>query len=239
MQLDKTISIDTPEGVTIDLTLAGLGSRFIAQLLDTLIKGGALLALLALSAAVNANGTATQALLVMLVFAAFFIYDIVFETIWAGRTPGKRATGIRVVTQDGGPAGFFRSAVRNLLRAVDVLPGPYAVGALSILLTRRDQRLGDVAAGTLVVRERTARLDVPLPSSLTVVVPPGFDATAIGDDHLSLARQFLARRSGLADQTRHRLAFQVAAVLRPLVGPSGATLSDEHLIEAVVVAKER
>jgi uncharacterized RDD family membrane protein YckC len=85
-------------------------------------------------------------------FALTFGYDVLFETLAAGRTSGKRLAGLRVVTALGGPVTFHVSAIRNLLRAIDFLPGAYVVGAAVILIGRRNQRLGDVAAGTLVIR---------------------------------------------------------------------------------------
>ncbi len=239
MKFEDTTQIDTPEGLALELTLAGLGSRCIGQLVDWVVKGFAILAIAALISAVGGSGFLLQAILILSTFGALFVYDIVFEMLWAGRTIGKRAASIRVVAADGGPVGFFRSAVRNLMRIIDILPGPYGIGSISVLTTEKNQRLGDLAAGTLVVRERSVTAQTDLPQAVARELPAGFDVTAVTDDHLTLARQFLARRSGLDHKRRRELADEVAATLRPLVGPSGAGLDPEALIESVVVAKQR
>ena len=103
------------------------------------------------------------ALVVLLVFAIGWGYFIFFELIWNGQTPGKRAVGIRVLTVRGEPVTLVHSLVRNLLRLIDALPSAYMVGIISILVTSRSQRLGDLAAGTIVVRERSAEFPRPLP----------------------------------------------------------------------------
>ena len=239
MQFEDTTRIDTPEGISLELILAGLGSRFIAQLIDVIVKVVALLAILWVAPAVDGSGTAATIGVSVGVFAAFFIYDIVLETLWSGRTIGKNAAGIRVVTVGGGEIGFFKSAVRNLLRVVDILPGPYGVGMLFVIFTKRNQRLGDLAGGTLVVRDRSARepgTSVRLPDR---ELPAGFDATAVTEEHAALARHYLARRIDLDPLRRRQLAEEVASKLRPLVGPTGQSMTAEGLIEAVVVAKDR
>jgi len=239
VQFEDTTRIDTPEGISLEIALAGLGSRFIAQALDGLVKGGAVLGLSLIVAAFGGSGVALQAIVAVGVFISFFVYDIVFETFWSGRTIGKRATGLRVVSVDGGPVGFFSSAVRNLLRIVDVLPGPYGVASIVILGTKRNQRLGDLAAGTLVVRERSQTPDFGRSRVGFRSLPAGFDVTGLTDEHLTLARQYVARREDLDPDRRRQLAEQVAGTIRPLVGPTGDGLSAEALIESVVVAKDR
>ena len=167
MQYEDRLSIPTPEGVDLELTLAGVGSRFVAGLLDQVVQWSVIIALMVLAGvlrdgdglggAEGAAATLAMAAFVVLVFAVQLLYDVSFETLASGRTPGKRWTGLRVVRLDGAPVGFVTSAVRNLLRIVDVLPGFYGVGLVAVLASRRNQRLGDMAAGTLVVRERGAR----------------------------------------------------------------------------------
>ncbi|HVW34689.1 MAG TPA: RDD family protein, partial [Acidimicrobiia bacterium] len=160
MTYDDRLAIPTPEGVELELVLAGLGSRLVATLVDYLIKTALLLALVFIGGAVagDESGGFGAAVFIVASFAVFFVYDVAFETLASGRTPGKRAAGLRVVRLAGEPVGFVASAVRNLLRLVDSLPGIYAVGAACVLFSRRNQRLGDMAAGTLVVRERRAAL---------------------------------------------------------------------------------
>ena len=157
MFYEDRISVATPEGVTLEVTLAGAGSRFAAGLIDQLLRTAVLLALVVLVGLLADRADTPGGILLALLFVALFlvqfVYDVLFETLAAGRTPGKRWTGLRVVKVGGGPVGFVASALRNILRIVDALPGFYLVGILCVLFTRNNQRLGDLAASTLVVRE--------------------------------------------------------------------------------------
>ncbi len=233
MELEDTTHVNTPEGVLLELTLAGLGTRMTAQIVDGLIKGGILLGALL----IVGFAEITPLLLLTLIPILFFGYELVFEAIWSGRTPGKRSSGIRVVRSDGGPITFTASVVRNLLRIVDQLPVGYGVGAVLVFTTNKNQRLGDLAAGTVVVRER--KLDEsPLRSGLDhVVVPAGFDATAVSQEQLALARSFQLRKSSLGHEPRRRIAGQIAAELRKSTVDPADTLTDEQLIEVVITVK--
>jgi uncharacterized RDD family membrane protein YckC len=156
------LNIDTPELVAIEMPLAGIGSRFIAILVDYLIWGSAfliffLLALIVIPAMnifgrISANWAIGIALLI--VFVMHWGYFALFEAFSNGRTPGKRVAKIRVIHQSGRGINFVESLARNLVRYVDSLPSFYAVGIVVIFLSRRNQRLGDMVAGTLVVRDR-------------------------------------------------------------------------------------
>ena len=114
------------------------------------------------------------ALLILAAFVLYYGYFAVFETMWSGQTPGKRAIGIRVIAASGRPLGAVDAILRNLLRIVDQMPGMYAVGLLAIFLTSRNQRLGDLAAGTVVVHDR------PIERRTCRTVPAGPRATARG-----------------------------------------------------------
>jgi uncharacterized RDD family membrane protein YckC len=228
---EDRISIATPEGVDVQLTLAGVGSRFIAAVIDQLIKwaiilaGGVGLALLGGSGPLGESDAAALAVasFFALVFLVQFTYDVLFEVLASGRTPGKRWTGLRVVRTTGAPVGFVTSAVRNLLRLVDALPAMYAVGIVAVLASSRNQRLGDMAAGTLVVRERRggrSRDAITVPTSRSWAPPPAWDVSAITPDELATVRRFLERRATLTLQSRARLANELALRLRPkVVGP--------------------
>jgi uncharacterized RDD family membrane protein YckC len=156
------LNIDTPELVDIEMPLAGIGSRFIAILVDYLIWGSAffvlfLLALIIIPALsifgrISANWAIGIALLI--VFVMHWGYFALFEAFGNGRTPGKRVAKIRVIHQSGRGINFVEALARNLVRYVDGLPSFYAVGIVVIFLSRRNQRLGDMVAGTLVVRDR-------------------------------------------------------------------------------------
>ena len=234
MQFEDTTTVDTPEGVQLELTLAGLGTRMTAQLTDWLIKGVASLLLLLI---VGRFDLASVVVLVSLTLVLFFGYELLFEVIWSGRTPGKRASGIRVVKSDGSPVTFTAVLVRSLLRVVDFLPTFYGVGAILVFTTRKNQRLGDLAAGTVVVRE-PKKSSSPVTTLLEdVSVPPGFDATRVTQEQLALARSFLLRRQSLGLDVRERLAGQIADELRAVVMDPSGGLADIRLIEVVVAAK--
>ena len=245
MFYEDRISVATPEGVTLEVTLAGVGSRFAAGLIDQLLRSVVLLALVILGGVVGDRGDTSAGLLLALLFVALFFvqfaYDVLFETLGAGRTPGKRWMGLRVVKAGGGPVGFVTSALRNILRIVDALPGFYVVGMLCVLFTRNNQRLGDLAAGTIVVRERTQRTAIqqPLPPSPSPVAEDGslWDVSAISAEEVATVRRFLDRRETLAPDARERLAHQMATRLGPKVVGPPRQWQPESFLEYLVAAK--
>ena len=161
-QISDQLNIDTPELVAIEMPLAGIGSRFIALLIDTLIWGAGLilLALLlwAFQPAVRAFSSLsyqwTIAVFTLAIFLLNWGYFTLFEAFSGGRTPGKRVARIRVIQKSGRAIGIFESMARNFIRYVDQIPFFYAVGVIAVFATRQHQRLGDLAAGTLVVLDR-------------------------------------------------------------------------------------
>ena len=239
MVFEDRLTIETPEGVPLELTLAGVGSRFASALLDYLIQAVILVALaLVLSYGGGFSpGTSTLAAAVWTVgfFAVFWGYDVGFEVLNSGRTPGKALSGLRVVRESGAPVTFGTSAVRNVLRIVDIIPGNYLVGMGSILATRRNQRLGDLAAGTLVVRE--ARKLPPEVLISPSVQAPAWDTSAIDRQELDAVASFLARRGELAAGARIQIAAELAGRLRPKVGGAIAGDGDEMFLERLVAAK--
>ena len=156
------LSIETPELVAIDMPVAGIGSRFVALLVDYLIWLVAIVALILIFNYVDPSLTHfskigekwAEAILTLIGFALYWGYFTLFEAFWNGRTPGKRLARIRVIQRSGRGIGLFEAMTRNLLRVVDQFPLVYAVGVITIFLTKQHQRLGDLAAGTLVVHER-------------------------------------------------------------------------------------
>jgi uncharacterized RDD family membrane protein YckC len=242
MEFEDRLTIATPEGVDLELTLAGVGSRFASALIDYLIQLLIILALaLILGVGIGVEPTSNgyaSAIWIVAAFLLFVGYDICFEVLASGRTPGKRLNGLRVVRENGAPVTFTASAVRNILRLVDILPGSYLVGIGSILLSSRNQRLGDHAGGTLVVRERK-----PLPAEPELrsyrrrVEPPAWDTSAIGTDELVAVRSFLARRDALTWDARQQLAGELAARLRPKVGGATAADAPELFLERLAAAK--
>lgn len=211
----------TPERVSFRLETAGLGSRFTAQLIDGLallaILAGLGLASAALGALFN-NGPLALLALVMVGFLTFWAYWIVPEALWSGLSLGKLALHLRVVDAGGGPLTVGQAIVRNLFRIVDFLPAYYAVGAIAIFVSSRNQRLGDLVAGTVVVRERRAvrladlRGETP---GLDGLAPAGPAPRRALDPAL---RRFLVayaqRRPYLPPPRREELAREVEPALR-------------------------
>ncbi|MCB8937403.1 MAG: RDD family protein [Ardenticatenaceae bacterium] len=161
---DEFLNIDTPENVVFGYEVVGIGSRFLAALIDTAIIGLLLLAanailILVLLGGFDALETINSflvALLSLISFAFFWGYYIFFEMRWNGSSPGKQQVGIRVIRADGTPITLAESVIRNLVRLVDFLPGAYGLGLVTMFIDSKARRLGDLAANTLVVREQTA-----------------------------------------------------------------------------------
>ena len=169
------------------------------------------------------------ALLITIVFSVFFGYFIVFEALWNGQTPGKKLLGIRVVRDGGYPIDFGASLIRNLIRVGEQLLGYYLLAAISALISPENKRLGDLAAGTIVVRD--ARLAAPR-SPDRREAEPAYAATAyLTGEERALIKRFLERRDDLTDERRNELAAQLAARVRDRVPPELARLGDESLLE--------
>jgi len=239
MHLDDRLTIETPEGVSIDVTLAGLGSRFGAASLDLLIQGILLLAVtLALSLAGSAvSGDLSVFLLGMgtLVVALIVLgYYIVFEALNGGRTPGKAAFGIQVATADGSALTLGAVVLRTLMRIIDFLPAAYAIGAISIVATSRNQRIGDLVANTVVIRTRTS--NVRTDQLTTSTVSQGWDVATVSQEEVALIRRFLERRHAMSPDARSRLASQLATRLRAKVD-GGRDLHDEAFLAQLLAEK--
>ena len=239
MLLDDRVTIATPEGVSLELVLAGVGSRFVARLLDMLIQSVIIIALAIGIYATSAPGT-VRAVVRVLIFLVVFGYDVPFEVWHGGRTPGKAAAGIRVVGEEGGPVGFLASSIRNILRIVDFLPVFYVVGVISMVATKRDQRLGDLAGGTLVARERFPGLTKgpAAPATVPVNAVLGWDVSALDQVDLAPIHQFLDRRLALPVPVRVYFANELAARVAPKVAGAPYGTHPEYLLEGVVVAKQ-
>ncbi|MEM8685643.1 MAG: RDD family protein [Pseudomonadota bacterium] len=147
-RLDTTFDIATPEGVELQLPVAGLAPRSLAWLIDSAIK---FVIFFTVQLVAELLGDFGMGVLALNAFAVLWLYNVLFEVFMNGATPGKRVLGLRVVNADGTPVGWSGSIVRNLIRPVDVLPGVYTIGLISVLLTSNLQRLGDLAANTVVV----------------------------------------------------------------------------------------
>lgn len=201
--LDTRDYIETPEGALLPLAAAGILVRAYAYLIDWSIR---LLALALISMALGFGGHFGRGLILICYFLSEWFYPVVFEVWFGGATPGKRLMGLKVVNDDGTPIGFSPSLLRNLLMAADFLPLFYMAGIVSSLCHRQFKRLGDIAAGTLVIhRPRLApppRLDaslgvLPIPLKLLTREQRAIVNFAERCDQLAPARQReLARQLG-------------------------------------------
>ena len=245
MEYEDRVTIQTPEGLDLELSLAGVGSRFTAALLDFLIQNAIVIAAVFAFVGIELFAGGVRGLgggiFALVLFFVIFGYDVLFEVFASGRTPGKRATGIRVVQSGGEPVGFLTSAIRNALRLVDFLPFMYTVGIVSILVTRRNQRLGDLAAGTLIVRERRheRRAVAAARAGLAEAdAHAAWDVSAVTAEEHAAVRSFLERRGELEDAARADVARALADALRAKV-VAGRDAGDETFLETVAAVKAR
>jgi uncharacterized RDD family membrane protein YckC len=252
------LNIDTPELVDIEMPLAGIGSRFIALLVDSLIWFAGFLVIVVLLAIFVQSSTPAStrassdipeqwavAIVIFIIFLLNWGYFTLFEAFWNGRTPGKRVARIRVIQRSGRAIGLFESMARNLVRYVDQFPFCYAVGVIAIFASRQHQRLGDMAAGTLVVRDRvqetplwgesgartfTAQIfapSAPAPEPHMAYSLPATGIARLSSTDLEVLEGFFARRLDLSLPTRRALAERIAAAIQAKSGlemPDGASV---------------
>ena len=239
MSFDDTKTVVTPEQVSVTYTLAGIGTRFGAILLDTCIQGIAVVLIFFVGTALGMNldiqgvawlETASAlviAITVLVVVAIGWGYFVLFETYWNGQTPGKRAAGIRVMRDGGYPIDFRAAFIRNVVRVVDFLP-LYGVGALAMFLSKESKRLGDYAAGTIVVVDSRDAPKQPVvepppvvgqPSEYTVLGDPALlNLRALTREQFAVVDRFLSRRTELSQNVRGEMGRKIALPLMPLIG---------------------
>jgi uncharacterized RDD family membrane protein YckC len=228
--------------VDVELLLAGVGSRFTSALVDFLIQATLVTAAgIGLGIAGLFGSGWGKAAFFLINFVIFAAYDVCFEVLASGRTPGKRMNGLRVVLTDGSPVRFLSSAIRNLMRLVDFLPTFYLVGIAAILSTGKNQRLGDLAAGTLVVREVGGESSRRWRPAARPAAPAGswaaWDVSGVTADELLAVRRFLDRREELTDAARVQLADELSRALRPKVAGILPGVQPETFLEHLAAAK--
>jgi uncharacterized RDD family membrane protein YckC len=239
--------IVTADAVVLELETAGVASRLAAGVIDAGIQGALLVAssivagLLSLRFGDESTWTTLMAVAVFVVIVG---YPVVLETWWRGRTIGKRAMGLRAVTVEGGPVRFSHAALRMMGGLVDRFVPPGGItGALFVLGTRRQQRVGDLLAGTIVIRE-------PLrvrPPALWYPVPHGHDAfaatidpTALSVEQYTLLRAFLMRVHELHPDARAQVARELAtATANALRAPMPPWIAPEAFLLCVVSRYQR
>lgn len=247
MQYEDKVRIATPEGVELELALAGIGSRLTARLIDVLIQAVLIVIGFAIVAASISDDSlgATVSTIVGIVggFLVIWAYDTLFESFGGGRSPGKRMTGLRVVGQSGEPESFSMAAVRNVLRPIDEYLTLWIVALVSMLRSKRGQRVGDLAAGTLVVKDRA--VEAVAEPSIGIGALDGlreaesWDTSAVTQEELQAARAYLERRNSLPNDVRLRLASSLAGQLRPKVRGADENLRNERFVELLVATLAR
>ena len=258
----ETHYIDTPEQVELEYSVAGIGSRFVAALLDLLIVGAFFTAELIVVVMIGAAAAASPAtgrlgeaagkwltaFVIFINFAIFWGYFALFEAYWKGQTPGKRVMKLRVIKDSGRQITFFESLARNLVRVVDYPPGMYLIGVITMLCNKRNQRLGDLVAGTLVVHERLDEASLLYQGGSTLVaaeaanvrwgqaVTAMFPADAVAKlsmQDLMVIETFFARMLDLPMETRAAVAYRMAAQMAAKMGVTLPEGNPERALESM------
>lgn len=249
---DSDLVVATPERVSFDYQVAGLGTRAIAQMLDLLIVFGILIAVVFAASALAAVGSGTVAYLIAIVgsFVVLFGYFWTSEALWRGQTVGKKVFRLRAVGDRGEPMTFAQAGVRNVVRIVDFLPYAYGVGVVVLFVNGKGKRLGDLAAGTVVVKDSDylplwqlpgARPAAPPPPAPTAgppaIAPPSAPASAaefelrrLDPELRRLVTSYARRRAELPLELRAQLA---AAIQGSLHGAAPAVFEQHGPLAAL------
>lgn len=239
MYPNDPLTIQTPEQITMELALAGTGSRFLAIALDTVIQVVLYVAIILLAAflipAIHAKwvpGAWAGATAVFLLFCVYWGYFAAFETLWRGQTPGKRVIGIRVVKETGRPITAVEGIGRNLMRVVD---GQflYLVGVISVTLSRQNKRLGDYVAGTIVIHDKQTAEIKPDWNFVESAEPAlNLEVSKISEQELILIETFLHRRFDLEGMVRFNTAVRLSEMIQQKTGLARLpNQSDEEFLE--------
>ncbi len=255
---EETLDIQTPENVAFGYQVAGIGSRFIAVLLDTIvitllqvvivIVAAVIISLLDKAALVEQLAPWVIAIFGVILSLFYGGYYVFFEMLWNGQSPGKRWAGLRVIRTDGTPITLSEALIRNLVRLVDFLPAAYGVGIITMFIDKQSRRLGDLAAGTLVVHDRapitiqelSVKRDIHLrPWATANASVDGFPVERLTNDDLNLIEDFLQRRNQLTH--RDQLAIQILSTLHRRLGLPAPTMSRfqaEDTLAAILLAAQ-
>lgn len=262
MQSLDRLDIDTPEQIALELPLAGIGSRFLALAVDSLLQFVAIIVIflvgwvLAVGSSISfkwldSGGAIAQTIYaiaaILIPFCLYWGYFAFFEIIWQGRTPGKRVAGIRVIHQTGRPMTGIECIGRNLMRGIDIFPPPiYGVGLICMMCNAQNRRLGDFIAGTIVVHDKSLdsvpsaspwgdrRLQAgpAQPSQPVQLLQP--ELRKLTADDLVLIETYLNRRYEIDNFVRMTTAQRIVAMIAERSGvPKPAELKDDDYLEAV------
>ena len=250
IETEETLIIETPERVPLAFALASIGNRFLAVAIDHFIQYLSIILiawffLFISGASFQSEETAgellsempkwTIAIMILILFLVFSGYFILFEWLWDGQTPGKRLMKLRVIREDGRPITLWEAIARNLLRVFDAAPGfflpVYSVGLIVIFLSNRDQRTGDVFAGTVVIRERSDEAPTFAETFSNPVSDSAFhrvqkkvetdaDISKLTESEIEVVESFLRRRWDLSERQRLWMAWRIALPLMYKLKPN-------------------
>lgn len=250
IETEETLIIETPERVPLAFVLASIGNRFIAVVIDHFIQYLSLILIAWFFTYISGIAAPTDrsagevisempkwtiAIMILILFIVFSGYFIMFEWLWDGQTPGKRLLKLRVIREDGRPITLWESIARNLLRVFDAAPGffipIYSVGLIVIFMSNRDQRVGDLFAGTVVIRERTDQAPTfaetfsnPLSDAafhrVQKKIEVNADISSITESEIQVVESFLRRRWDLSDRQRLWMAWRIALPLMYKIKPN-------------------
>lgn len=241
IETEETLIIETPERVPLAFALASIGNRFLAVAIDHFIQYVAIILVVlgflsimgigffddksSVAGILQEMSKWTLAILIIIIFLLFTGYFIFFEWLWNGQTPGKKLLKLRVIREDGRPITLWEAMARNLLRIFDAVPGlvlpVYSIGLIMIFLSSRDQRIGDIFAGTVVIRERTAEAPTFAETFSNPVSDAAFrrvqkktdfqaDVYKLTEREIEVIESFLRRRWDLTERQRLWMAWRIA-----------------------------
>ena len=258
MRFFNRVTLQTPESVELEFTLAGIGNRAYALLIDYLVWSIILIGFFIawvifssqlLEAIENFVGSSKQlrlwlvAIQLLITFFIYVGYFVIFETLWQGQTPGKRFVKIRVIRDDGRPVSLQQSTLRSLLRPVDDL---FFLGVFFIVFGKREKRLGDWVAGTLVIQEERPVVSSSFPVSkeaetLANQLLSEADLAAMLAEDFAVIREYLQRRAAMIPEARAELSRQLAHQIKDIIAlekvPKGVTAN--QFLEAVYLAYQQ
>jgi len=254
---DETLDIQTPENVAFDYHVAGIGSRFLSTMIDmiliVLVEVVVIFAMLLILRAFGDDPFSNQAsawviaIFGLVTWLFFWGYYVFFELLWNGQSPGKRWVGLRVIRGDGTPITMSESFIRNLVRIIDFLPATYGIGVITMFIDKQSRRLGDLAAGTLVVLDRAPITIQELSVKRAVNLHPwkdvpleGFPVERLTNNDLNLIEDFLQRRDQLTH--RNQLAVQILNTLYARLGLPPRTVNQteaEDLLASILDAAQK
>jgi len=241
------LDIDTPEQIALELPLAGIGSRFLALAIDSLLQAVCMLALFIIGAFAAASynqllggadrffsQTVGAITLIIVPFCLYWGYFAFFEIIWQGRTPGKRMAGIRVIHQSGRPMTAIECIGRNLMRGVDFLPGFYGVGLITMMCNAQNRRVGDFVAGTTVVHDKALETVAPSWGEKTTVELAQPELRKLSPDDLVLIETYLNRRYEIDAVMRMTTSQRIVAFVAEKTGmQKPASQGEDDFLETI------